>query len=127
MLEFQTKKVRHATIHGLTPKVSPKDNDDEIINLFQEIYSGEGEPVFSKRIQTVLDMRNSLGPIPRDQRILSRPGLEEFFNGITYGDFETRNNMIRDAYKLYAYTQTEIAAFLDISWSAVSEVVCNTK
>ena len=108
-------------------KMDLKDNGDEIIKLFQEIYSGKREPVFSKRIQTVLDMRNSLGPIPRNQRILSRPGLEELFNGITYGDFETRNNMIRDAYKLYAYTQTEIAAFLDISRSAVSKVVCNTK
>lgn len=108
-------------------KMDLKDNDDEVIKLFQKIYSGEREPVFSKRIKTVLDMRNSLGPIPRSQRILSRPDLEELFRDVSCCDYRARNKIIRDAFKLYAYTQSEIAAFIDISRSAVSKVVCNTK
>ena len=74
----------------------------------------------------MLDMRNSLRPIPRNQRILSRPELEELFDGNEYGDLETRNRIIRDAFKLYAYTQPEIAAFLELERSTISKVICKT-
>ena len=65
--------------------------------------------------------------MPRNQRVLGRPTLEELFKGVTYGDYATRNKIIKDAFKMYAYTQSEIAAFLEISRSAVSKVVCNTR
>ncbi|NOY86610.1 MAG: hypothetical protein GXP52_04850 [Deltaproteobacteria bacterium] len=29
-----------------------KKNDDQVISLFQKVYTGEREPVFSRRIQT---------------------------------------------------------------------------
>ena len=104
-----------------------KDNDDEIIKLFQEVYSGEREPVFSKRVQTVLDMEDSIHPVPRNLRVISRPGLGELFTECKYGDLETRNRIIQDAFKLYAYTQSDIAVFLDLSRSAISKIVCKTK
>jgi len=80
-----------------------KENDDRIINLFQKVYTEQREPVFQKRIRTILDMRNSLGPVPRSQRILSRPELKELFNGNEEGNLYTRNRItvIRDAFKLY--------------------------
>lgn len=103
-----------------------KDNDDQIIRLFQEVYAGEREPVFSRRIQTVLDMKNSLGPVPRKQRILRRPDLDELFVGCEYGDLETRNRISLDAFKLYAYTQSEIAAFLGLDRTTISKIVSKT-
>ncbi len=104
-----------------------KDNDDEIIRLFQEVYSGEREPVFSKRVQTVLDMESSISPVPRNLRVISRPVLAELFAGCKYGDLDTRNKIIQDAFKLYAYTQSDVATFLDLSRSAISKIICKTK
>ena len=103
-----------------------KESDDQIIRLFQKVYAEQREPVFPKRIRPMLDMRNSLGPVPRNQRILSRPELEELFDGNEYGDLETRNRIILDAFKLYAYTQSEIAAFLELERSTISKVICKT-
>jgi putative transposase len=103
-----------------------KDNDDEIIRLFQEVYSGEREPVFQKRIRTILDMENSLGPVPRNQRIISRPELKELFNGNEYGDLETRNKIVIKAFKLFAYTQSEIAGHLELDKTTISKIVNKT-
>jgi len=103
-----------------------KENDDEIIRLFQKVYAGEREPVFPKRIRTLLDMRNSLGPVPRNQRILSRPDLQNLFNGNEFGDLEKRDRIIREAFKLYAYTQSEIAAFLGLNRTTISKIVSKT-
>jgi hypothetical protein len=103
-----------------------KENDDQIIRLFQKVYAQEREPVFQKRIRTILDMENSLGPVPRNQRILSRPELKELFNGNEEGNLDTRNSIIHDAFKLYAYTQSEIADFLNFTSSAISKVICKS-
>ena len=74
----------------------------------------------------MLDRRNSQEPVPRNQRILSRPDLQELFNGTEEGDFDTGNRIIRDAFKLYAYTQSEIADFLGLGSSAISKVICKS-
>ena len=103
-----------------------KDNDDKIIRLFQKVYAEEREPVFPKKIRHLLDMRNSLGPVPRNQRILSRPHLEDLFNGSEFGDLEKRDRIIRDAFELYAYPQTEIATFLGLDRTTISKIVSNT-
>jgi DNA-directed RNA polymerase specialized sigma subunit len=71
-------------------------------------------------------MKNSLGPVFRNQRILSRPELIELFNGKENDDLEERNRIIHDAFKLYAYTQSEIADFLSLSSSAISKVICKS-
>ena len=104
-----------------------KENSDQIINLFQKVYAEDRDPVFQKRIRTVLDMKNSLGPVFRSQRILSRPELHELFNVTEERDRQMRNRIICDAFKLYAYTQSEIADFLDLSSSAVTKIICKSK
>jgi len=104
-----------------------KDNDEQIINLFQKMYVQERDSVFQNRVRTVLNMRNSLGPVPRSQRILSRPELNELFNGKEEGDLEVRNRSICDAFKLYAYTQSDIADFLNLSRSAISKIICKNR
>jgi len=100
-----------------------KENDDQILTLYQKVYAEQREPVFQKRIRTILDMENSLGPIPRNQRILSRPELKELFNGNKYGDLESRNQIIFEAFKVYAYTQSEIAAHLRLHKTTISKII----
>ena len=97
------------------------------LELFQKVYEQGREPVFQQRARTVIDMRNSLGPIPRNHRILSRPELKELFNGKENGDLETRNKIISEAFRLYAYTQSELADHLGLTRSAISQITCNTK
>jgi hypothetical protein len=103
-----------------------KENDDQILTLFQKVYAQEREPVFQKRIRTILDMENSLGPVPRNQRIISRPELKELFNGTEYGDLETRNKIVIEAFKLFAYTQSEIGAHLELDKTTISKIVNKT-
>jgi len=103
-----------------------KDNDDQIIALFQKVYAQEREPIFQKRIRTILDMENSLGPIPRNQRILGRPELKELFNGNECGDLESRNQIIFEAFKVYAYTQSEIAVHLGLHKTTISKIASKT-
>jgi REP element-mobilizing transposase RayT len=104
--------------------VDLNENDDGIIHLFQKVYAEDREAVFKKRIRTLVDMKNSMGPVVRSQRIRSRHDLQELFNGTRKGDLITRNRIISDALKLYAYTQSEIADFLGLSSSAISKVIC---
>lgn len=101
-------------------------HDDRIIKFFQRVYAEERDSVFSKRIGTVMDMRNSLGPVPRNHRILSRPELMDLFNGNEHGILEKRNRIICDAFKLYAYTQTEIADYLGLDRTTISKIVSKT-
>jgi len=103
-----------------------RQNNDEIIKLFQKVYELDREPVFQKRIRTVLDMNNSLGPVPREQRILSRPDLQELFIGKQESDSLERDKIICDAFTLYAYTQSEIAAFLGVHRTTISRIVSKT-
>jgi hypothetical protein len=71
-------------------------------------------------------MESSLGPIPRSQRILSRPDLEELFSGNENGDLESRNQIISAAFKVYVYTQSEIAAHLGLHKTTISKIVSKT-
>ena len=73
-----------------------------------------------------MDMENCLGPVPRNQRIISRPELKELFNGNEYGDLETRNRIVIEALKLFAYTQSEIAAHLEQDKTTISKIVNKT-
>lgn len=79
-----------------------------------------------KRARTVMDMKNSQGPIPRSQRILARPSLSELFDGKGEGDLETRNKIIHEAFTHYAFTQSELADYLSVTRSAISKIVCKT-
>jgi hypothetical protein len=74
----------------------------------------------------LLDMENSLGPIPRNQRKLNRPELKELFNGNECGDLESRNQIIFEAFKVYAFTQSEIAAHLGLHKTTISKIVGKT-
>ncbi|MCJ7500508.1 hypothetical protein MUP29_09650 [bacterium] len=52
--------------------------------------------------------------------------LEYLFNGNELGDPEKRDRIIQEAFKLYAYTQSEIAAFLGLDRTTISKIVTKT-
>lgn len=73
-----------------------------------------------------MDMKNSLGPNPRSQRILPRPSLSELFDVKEEENLETGNKIIHEAYTHYAFTQSELADYLNVTRSAISKIVCKT-
>ena len=103
-----------------------KGDEDQLISLFQKMYGAQSNSLLSKRVGPVLDMKNSLGPVPRNQRILHRPGLEKMFADASAGDLRTRNEIIRDAFKFYGYTQSEIANFLELDRTTISKAINKT-
>ena len=62
-----------------------------------------------------------------DKIFSSRPELKELFNGTEHGDLETRNQIIFAAFKLYTYTQAEIAAHLGSHKTTISKIAGKTK
>jgi len=52
--------------------------------------------------------------------------VKELFNGNEYGDLETRNRIVIEAFKLFAYTQSEIAAHLELDKGTISKIVNKT-
>ena len=52
--------------------------------------------------------------------------LEYLFNGNELGDLEKRDRITHEAFKLYAYTQSEIAAFLGLDRTTISKIITKT-
>lgn len=61
--------------------------------------------------------------IPRTQRYLNRPGLEQLFLKRMERDKDWRNRKIVDAIKDWGYTQKEIADCLGMHYSTVSRIM----
>ena len=90
--------------------------------LLQQIYSQQEGPGLMTRVRPIIDMRQSLAPVAREQRILSRPSLDELFQGVGYYEMGKRNKLIRQAFSAFGYNQTEIGTFLGLSQSAISRI-----
>ena len=75
------------------------------------------------QIRTLVDIRQSVAPVARNQRMISRPKLEELFGKTKRGQRITRNRIIWDAYKLYGYSQSEIGRFLDLNQATISRII----
>jgi putative transposase len=63
--------------------------------------------------------------IPKAQRFLSRPSLEQFFIGRVLQDMDKRNEGIEEAVEKYGYTQREIADHLGMHFTSVSRIMRN--
>lgn len=66
--------------------------------------------------------KREIREIPKGQRYVGRPSLEEMFK--TVRNRKTlRNRKIAEAVKKYGYSQVEIADYLNLHYSAVSRSV----
>ncbi len=61
--------------------------------------------------------------IPKRQRYLKRPELEEIFNNVTPGAKKMRNLRIKDSVEEYGYSQKEVAHHLKMHYSTVSRLM----
>ena len=80
-----------------------------------------GEDAFTQRFKNYLKGHKDNNEIPRSQRFLHRPGLEQLFSN--YKDNHTRNRKIQEAIEAYGYSQKAIADHLGMHYSSISRVL----
>ncbi len=78
---------------------------------------------FVKKHLSLLKEKERISEIPKIQRYLTRPGLEKIFRSFQKWNKEKRNSIIYDAHAIYGYTFKEIADYLDIHYTTVSNAI----
>lgn len=86
-----------------------------------------GGPAFVSRIKGMLEDDRELEVIPRFQRHIDRPGLEELAEDYCVSDKEGRNRFIMIAVDENGHSQSSVARFLGISQSTVSKILKGEK
>lgn len=61
--------------------------------------------------------------IPKSQRFVSRPGLEEIFKEGVRRNSPRRDGKVVEAVEGYGYTQREVADFLGLHFTSVSRIM----
>ena len=82
-----------------------------------------GSERFVEKLKPYLGGRRKLREFPRQQRLVDRPSLKSLFANADKGNKARRNQTIRRAHLQCGYTQSEIAAHLDIHYTTVSKAV----
>ena len=80
-----------------------------------------GSEQFIKKMTPLLDEHVTAIEVPKSQRLLHRPTLEQLFTDVkTKSD---RNDTMAKCYLEYAYTQAEIASYLGLHYATVSRII----
>jgi hypothetical protein len=82
-----------------------------------------GSEGFVHRIARYLKGAQELKEVPRQQRLVNRPGLATLLAGATGKNRSARNRQIRCAHLEHGCTLTEIARHLGLHYSTISKVV----
>ncbi len=82
-----------------------------------------GSEEFAGRFQEALKEQETVREIPKHQRYLSRPGLEELFSETTIADKEKRNVKISEAIVQHGYSNKTVAEHLGLHYSTISRLL----
>jgi len=82
-----------------------------------------GRDGFVEEIIELIKDRKELKDIPRRQRYIGRPSLEDLFDQKVLKDREKRDRRIYEAVMEHGYSQSEVAGFVGIHYSRVSRIV----
>jgi len=96
------------------------------VNKRMEIEITEKEmknPDLAKMLRPLLDLRQSLAPVARNQRIQSRPLLKDLFKDALNDSKEVRDRLINEAFRIYGYTQSEIGDYIGLHTTTISRIV----
>ena len=86
----------------------------------QVVLGSEG---FVEKIIEFLKGKKDIKEIPRKQRHLDRPGLDELFREEISSDKGERNRRIQEAVMKYGYSRSEVAEATGLHYSWVSRIV----
>ena len=82
-----------------------------------------GSHEFIDKLKPALKDKSKLKEIPREQRFMFRPSLEELFPPDKVKNREERNETIRKAYFDFGYTLTKIARHLGLHYATVGRII----
>ena len=86
----------------------------------QCILGGKG---FLEQIGPALKDKSLLREIPKCQRLVSRPGLDELLSGHGTLEKKERNVLLRKAHREYGYSFAEIGRHVGLHYATVSRIV----
>jgi putative transposase len=67
--------------------------------------------------------RNDIKEIPKRQRYINRPSLNELFNEKLLRQIQKRNRKIAEVVYEYGYSQKEVADHLGMHYSTISRLI----
>jgi REP element-mobilizing transposase RayT len=82
-----------------------------------------GTDDFVDSLLGVIKGHEEIQEIPRIQRFLSRPGLEEVFSGILPDNKSMKIKAVREAVLEHGYSQKEVADYMGVHYCTVSRMV----
>ena len=82
-----------------------------------------GTKDFVEKIKGLLQTKESVKEIPREQRFAGRPLLQAIFKDVPKKDKNRRNKGIHQAHLKYGYTLKEIGDFLGYHYTTISKVI----
>jgi REP element-mobilizing transposase RayT len=80
-----------------------------------------GEDGFTEQFTRYLKEHKDIQEIPKNQRLLNRPGLEQLLGDSK--DIQMRNGRIYEAVEDHGYSQKEIADYLHMHYSSISRIL----
>ena len=86
-----------------------------------------GDQGFADGFKDALNGRRELTDIPRVQRFLDRPSLQELCGSVDLKNKELRNRVIKRAVLDYGYSQVEVAGFLKLHQTTVSKILLSRR
>jgi putative transposase len=82
-----------------------------------------GEDDFVDGLIPYIKKHQDISEIPKSDRYVNRPGLERIFTETVMLDKRKRDTKIIDAVQKYGYTQQQIAVYLHLHYSTISNLV----
>jgi putative transposase len=86
-----------------------------------------GEEDYAERLMEYIGGQRDIQEIPKQQRYLNRPGLDELLQNKGRKDKTKRNRLMRNAVVEHGYSQKEIADYLGLHYSTVSRLIRSGK
>jgi len=82
-----------------------------------------GDDTFVESLEPYIKKVREVEEVPRGQRFVDRPGLEELLRDVEYQPNAVRDNLIREAHWKHWYTLVEIAEIVGLHYTTVSRIV----
>lgn len=82
-----------------------------------------GEEDFVEQFKDAAKGSEALTEIPRDQRFLQRPDLQQLFSGIDKDNKRLRNTVVIEAIEVHGYSQKNVADHLELHYSTINRIL----
>jgi len=82
-----------------------------------------GEEEFTATLTDYLRGKKDIAELPKSQRYIDRPSLENIFSKNILKDISKRNRKILEAVRRHGYRQREVADYLEMHFTSISRIL----